>query len=136
MRGQSLIEFGLMVPTLVLLLAVVADFARVFYTAIEVADAARAGVQYGAQSYLTAVQYSAIQQAALNDGSNVSGLTASASDFCECSNSVVSCTAPGCTEPQVFVQVTTNATYQTLWRWPGIPASIPLSSTAVMEVKP
>jgi Flp pilus assembly protein TadG len=87
MKGQSTVEMGLLVPAVVLLLVVVGDFARVFYAAIEVANAARAGVQYGAQSYVTAINYDSIKQAALNDGQNISGLSATAADSCMCKRS-------------------------------------------------
>lgn len=135
-RGQSMVELALILPTLALLLVVVADFARVFYTSIAVANAARAGVQYGSQSLLTAIQYTSIQQAALNDGENVSGLSATASDFCMCNGSVVACSPPQCTQPQTFVQVTASATFHTLLNYPGVPSSVPINYTAVMEVKP
>jgi hypothetical protein len=104
---------------------------------ITVANAARAGVQYGAQSYLTAIDYSAVEQAAINDGQNVSGLTATATTFCQCNDTTVDCAAISpCSQPNVYVQVTATATFQPLFDYPGIPSSIPLSSTAVMQVRP
>lgn len=136
-KGQSMAELAFALPALALLLLVVTDFARVFYTSITVADAARAGVAYGAQSYLTAVNYSAIEQAALNDGKNVSGLTATATHFCQCNDTTVDCASVSpCSEPNVFVQVTATDTFHTMFDYPGIPSTIPLSSTAVMQVKP
>jgi Flp pilus assembly protein TadG len=135
MKGQSTVEMGLLVPVVVLLLVVVGDFARVFYAAIEVANAARAGVQYGAQSYVTAIKYDSIKQAALNDGQNISGLSATAADFCMCNGVKVACSPPQCSQPQLFVQVTTKATFKTLLNYPGVPSPIPLASTAIMEVQ-
>ncbi len=135
-KGQSMVELALILPTLALLLVVVADFARVFYLSIAVANAARAGVAYGTQNLLTAIQYTNIQQAALNDGANISGLTANASDVCMCGSSVVACSPAQCAEPQTYVQVTTSATFHTLLNYPGVPSTIPISYTATMEVKP
>src|SRR5579859_108552 len=109
-RGQTMVEIALMLPALALLLVVATDFARVFYAANGVASAARAGVQYGAQNYTTAINYSAIQQAALNDGQNISGLAATATDICMCNGAQVACSPPQCAEPELFVQVKTNAT--------------------------
>ena len=134
-RGQSALEMALAVPAIILLLVVVADFARVFYASVTVAHAARAGVQYGAQSYVTAINYPKIQQAALDDGSTVSGLSATATDFCMCNGSKVACSPQQCSAPQLFVQVTAKATFSTFLRYPGIPSSIPLQSTAIMEVQ-
>ncbi len=131
-----MVELGLVLPMLLLLLVVVADFARVFFASIAVANAARAGVQYGAQCYDTAIQTTNVQQAALNDGKNISGLSANASVFCMCSGSVVACSPAACAEPQAYVQVTASAPFHTLLNYPGVPSSIPLSAKAVMEVMP
>ena len=135
MRGQSPVEMALALPALVLLLVVVGDFARVLYASIGVANAARAGVQYGAQSYVTAINYTGMQTAAVNDGQNIAGISATATDFCMCNGDKVACSPPGCAEPQLFVQVTTQATFTTLLNYPGIPSPIPLKSTAIMEVQ-
>ncbi len=134
-KGQSVVEMALAASVLTLLLVTAADFARVFYASIEVANAARAGVQYGVQNYTTGVDYIGMENAALNDGKNIKGLTATASEFCQCGGNTVPCSPSGCSEPQIFVQVTTNATFNTLLHYPGARSSIPLSSTAVMEVQ-
>ena len=134
-KGQTMVEMALMLPALALLLVLAADFARVFYASIGVASAARAGVQYGAQNYTTAIDYNAIRQAALNDGQNISGLSAQATDICMCNGSQVACSPPQCAEPELFVQVKTTTTFHTLLKFPGVPSQIPLTSTAVMEVQ-
>jgi Flp pilus assembly protein TadG len=147
-RGQSSVELGLGLPFLAVLLFVVCEFARVFYVAIGVASAARAGVQYGAQTYVTAVDNSGMAQAANNDGKNIIGLSVTPTHFCMCDGAqcspaqssacVVSCSAPPstCTQPKVFVKVTTSATFNVggpIW---GLPSTIPLSSVAVMQAQP
>ena|SRR5690348_1474551 len=134
-KGQSVVELALAAPVLALVLVATADFARVFYASIEVANAARAGVQYGVQNYTTGVDYTGMQNAALNDGSNVSGLQATASEFCQCNGSTVACSPAQCSQPKIFVQVRTTATFSTMLHYPGISSSIPLSSTAVMQVQ-
>lgn len=134
-KGQSVVEIALAAPVLALLLVAVADFARVFYASIEVANVARAGVQYGVQNYTTGIDYPGMENAALNDGQNISGLQATASEFCQCGSQTVACSPSQCSQPQIFVQVTTNATFNTLLHYPGIQSSIPLSSIAVMEVQ-
>ena len=52
--GQALVELSLTLPILFLLLMGAAEFGTLAYSAIEVANAARAGVAYGAQSHVTA----------------------------------------------------------------------------------
>jgi hypothetical protein len=147
MKGQSATELAFGLPVLVLLLVVVADFARVFYMAMGVASAARAGVQYGAQSYVKAIDNTGMTTAATNDGQNIRGLSVVPTHFCMCDGAqyspaqasacVVSCTAPPatCTEPKVFVQVTTSATFNTLIRYPGVPYTVPLNSIAVLQAQ-
>jgi hypothetical protein len=51
-RGQSLVEFGLVLPLLILLLLGVADFGRVFADGITLEAAARDGAEAAAQEYL------------------------------------------------------------------------------------
>ena len=83
-RGQSAVELALGLPFLAVLLFVVCEFARVFYVAMGVASAARAGVQYGAQSYVKAIDNSGMTLAADNDGKNISGLSVTPTHFCMC----------------------------------------------------
>jgi hypothetical protein len=49
-RGQALVEFALVVIVMLLLLATVADFGRLFYTQITVENAARAGALVAART--------------------------------------------------------------------------------------
>src|SRR5271168_859868 len=97
--GQALVEFALTASVFTTLLLGAAEFAWLAYAAIEVSNAARAGVAYGSQSSATASNLAAMQTAATNDGANVSGLTATASEFWSCSNapSTQSSTPPTCT---------------------------------------
>src|SRR5260370_18631132 len=111
MKGQSTVGMGLLVAVGVLLLVVVGDWARVFYAAIEVANAARAGVQYGAQSYVTAINYDSIKQAALNDGQNISGLSATAADFCRGNGVKIACSPAQFSPPQLFIQLSTKSKF-------------------------
>jgi len=50
-RGTSLVEFAIVLPVLMFLLVGLSEFGRFGYYAILAANAARAGVQYGAQKY-------------------------------------------------------------------------------------
>lgn len=51
-RGQSLVEFGLVLPLLLVLLLGIADFGRVFAASITTEAAARNAAEAGAQEYL------------------------------------------------------------------------------------
>jgi Flp pilus assembly protein TadG len=82
-RGQSAVELALSIPLLIVLLLAAVEFGQIFYTQTCVTNAARAG----AQNITTAGGTAAgIEQAALADAPNISGLPATASHFCQCAN--------------------------------------------------
>jgi len=140
-----------MAPVLFTLLLAVGDYSRVFFKSMEVADAARAGAQYGAQRLVTSVDTAGIANAAINDASEI-GITASnvtSSTYCTCTGStvVVTCGVSACTSPateKVFVKVTVNATFNTSFAWGitlgghhmGLPTSTPLKATSELQVQP
>jgi hypothetical protein len=47
-RGQALVEFALIVPVMLLMLVIAIDFGRLFFSYIEVSNAAREGANYAA----------------------------------------------------------------------------------------
>jgi Flp pilus assembly protein TadG len=135
------IELALALPVLVLLLLAAADFGRLFYFWIAVNNAARAGAQYGSESLLNAANSTAMQNAATTDGSDIAGLTATASQCActpatgstvpQCVGSAYNCTnAPEAT----YVEVDTHATFQTIVSYPGIPSLMTLTGKAIMQV--
>jgi Flp pilus assembly protein TadG len=98
-RGQSVVEVALMTPLLLLLLVGTIEIGRYAYYGIEVSSAARAGVQYGAQSLADSKDLAGITQAAQKDAPEVSGMDVTATNQCACSNSpanLVGCPAWGC----------------------------------------
>lgn len=135
-RGSAVIELALIVPLLTLIAAGTMEFSRVFYTATAVANAARAGVQYAVQDPLNATDYTGMQQAAVRDGNDVSGMTATASQFCQCPDgSAASCGSGGCSNKRTYVQVLTTATFNTMGTYPMVPNSVILNDKAVIRVK-
>jgi Flp pilus assembly protein TadG len=136
--GQSLAEIGLLLPVILLTMVGLIEIGRVAYASIEVCTAARAGVAYGVQNEGTAGNTSAMQTAATNDV-NLSGMTASATYACKCSNgSTTSCTSNTCTAGthlEEYVSVTTSYTMSSLFKYPGIPQTYTLSGFATMRVK-
>jgi len=151
--GQSFVELALVMPIFVVLLVGAAEFGRLAYVAIEVSNAARAGVAYGAQSHITAANLAGMELAATNDGSNVvglagacagssvNGLCAVASQSCTCSDgTVITCANAGttCVSPARIiesVQVTTSAVVDPLIYLPGLPRSYTLGGQAIMRVE-
>jgi Flp pilus assembly protein TadG len=137
--GTATIELALLLPLLLLIALGAVDFGRVFYMGVEVANAARAGVQYGAQDLGHSTDYTGMQTAALNDGKDIPGMSATASRWCQCAGGTpTSCAASYCgaaSVPAVYVQVNTSATFNTLMKYPGVPSTVTLNKQAIMRVQ-
>jgi len=136
--GQSLVEVAVSFPVLLMLLLGAVEFGRLSYAKIQVVNAAHAGVQYGAQNRVTAANALGMQQAALQDGANISGLSATATYFCSCANGNVStCAATDCAGSRIleYVQVNTSATVNPLFYYRGSKRTFTLTGQAVMRVE-
>ena len=137
-KGQAAVELAVAVPVLVLLLLAGVDYGRVFYMSIGVNNAARAGAQYGSQTVITAADATGMIAAARSDASNLSTLTATASQCtCVTSTTVTACPSGYCTNaPQAtFVEVDTQGVFHTIVSYPGIPSSTTISGKAIMQVQ-
>jgi Flp pilus assembly protein TadG len=138
-RGQSLVELAISLPVLVLLFLAAVDFGRVFYMWIAVNNAARAGAQYGSQNVVNAANSAGMSLAATTDGSNIAGLSATASQCtCAAGTSVPVCSGSSynCTNAPmaIYVEVDTQAPFNTVITYPGIPSSITVTGKAIMQV--
>lgn len=140
-RGASIVELAFVTPVLLLLLIGVIDMGRAYYLSIEVANAAFAGAQYGVKSQDTSL--TDIEAAATNDASDVPGISATATVGCECSNDATTAqspcsptTPPACSGNTLvqYVQVSTTASYSTLFPWPSLPSSYTLNGNAKLRL--
>jgi Flp pilus assembly protein TadG len=135
-RGSAILELAIAVPLLTMVLAGTMELGRAYYAAAEVANAARAGVQFAAINPANASNSAGMQQAAKDDAMNVSGLTATASKFCECSDGTsVDCTTGSCSGKRTYVKVATSVQFQTIGTYPGIPSPFTIGSQATMRVQ-
>lgn len=135
-RGSAMVELALAISLLCILLAAVMEFSRLFYFSIAVNGAARAGVQYASQDPANASDYTGMQTAALNESSNIAGLTATATEFCQCPDgTATTCGGSGCSKVRTYVSVSTSAPFHTLGIYPGIPNSITMNGQASMRVR-
>jgi len=130
------VELALAAPLLLLLLAGVLDFAMVLRTAASVADAARAGAQYGSLSAANASNAAGIKAAAINAAPGISGMTASVTQSCQCSGGgAVSCGGSCGGGMLMYVQVTALATAPTVFNYSGLSFSGAVSSTVSMRAQ-
>ncbi len=141
-RGVALVEFAVAIPLLILLLLGVAEIGRYAYFSIIVANAARAGTAYGAQNGTTALDSPGIQSAVQNDGVNgISALAVTSSASCSCWNgasySATPCSLPltcASGHPVEFISVTVSGTAHSIFKYPLLPSSLPVSATATSRV--
>jgi Flp pilus assembly protein TadG len=139
-KGSALIELAIVAPILVLIALGVADFGRVFLTAITVTHAAKAGAQYGAQDVTTSANFAAINQFVRADASPTVLDSVKSSSTCRCSSGVTppggcSGSCPGYGAVQVFLTVRAKKTVTTFFRYPGLPRTIPVSRNVIFRVQ-
>ena len=107
-------------------------------------NAARAGVQYGARSTLTAVDTAGMESAARSDAGDIALSSVAASYLCSCHG------APGTAVPcdalpdpclaaadyrELHVTVIAQGAFAPLIRYPGL-AGVAISRTATQQVSP
>ena len=136
-RGTAMVEFALVLPVFLLLLAGVLDYTMMMRTAIAVADAARAGAQFGSLNPANASNTVGIQTAAASAAPDVTNLTATASKSCNCSGgAAVACnsTCPN-GSVRVYVQVTVQATSSPIFSYTPLLYNGRVSATASMRAQ-
>lgn len=163
-QGQSMLEFALMLPFLLLLAVGVVDIGRAIYYTIAVNNGAAAGAEFASQGFNQAGQTRQIKLTAVCDAANgdarqhlwdacSNGLLTEDNVTvilgCRCANdtSGLSCdpmptTACGSSftcDPGVntveCVRVQTTATFSPLFNWPGLPSSYTANGSAITRVR-
>lgn len=136
--GGAAIELAVVLPVLILLAIGAAEFGRVYFTAIGVASAARAGAQYGSQSVAKSSDIAGMNLAAEAEAGSIASVSPNSVRTCRCADgSLTSCSAqcPMIGYPEVFVQTTATKTVKFLLKYPGLPDSTIISRTAVFRVQ-
>jgi Flp pilus assembly protein TadG len=121
--GVAAVELAFVLPFLVFLFVIAADFSRVFYYDQILTKCARDGAAYAADATLAAQSpYSSLQQAALATAVNLNPQPTVTS-----SNGTDSSGNP-------YVKVTVAWQFKTVTAFPGIPNTVNLSQTVQMRV--
>jgi Flp pilus assembly protein TadG len=156
-RGQSLLEFALMLPFLLLLAVAVAELGRAVYYTVAVNNGATAGAEFGSQTSITAANKTGIINSAMCDANGGSppscktGILTSSNitvvNGCTCDDSGAgvscdpmpaqgTCASVSCTNAVVeCVQVSTTANFSPMFHYPGVPGSFTANGNAVMRVR-
>jgi Flp pilus assembly protein TadG len=147
-RGGALVETAFVLPILMVLVLGAADFGRVFYAAMTVTQAVKAGIQYGGQSIGKAADTAGEQAAAAAAATDISGFTAIAyapgtgQNPCTCWNAsagteanMASCTSSCTGSVRMYAYVTGSKTFTTFANYPGLPHSIVITRSASIRVQ-
>ena len=136
-EASAALELAVVIPVLLLLALGVAEYGRVYFTAIKVANAATAGAQYGAQNSGT-TDSAFVNPVARNDAGDPT-VVVSSNRSCRCPDSeatvLCSTTCAGYGSPQFFVSVTVSKSVPLLLKYPGLPPTIPVSRTTTIRVQ-
>ncbi len=138
--GTITMELGLVAPLLMLMMAGAADFARVFYHSITVANASGTGAFYGAQNTVKSANYSSIQTVATNDAADLENVSATATLYCDCPDGggIAACLDGDCGaygSRRVYSKVIVQQTFEPLLPWPGIPESVVATRETYIRVQ-
>jgi Flp pilus assembly protein TadG len=128
-KGQAMMEFALLLPVLLILLLGIIEFGRAAYYAIEVADAARAGAQYGSQSLADAANPGNIAAAAQNNAQDMGGALTVNAPQTACEAALAGC------YPLVYLTVTTTYNFTPLFNYPGLPTTYNLTGSSTLPVQ-
>jgi len=143
--GQALVETALTMPVLLLMLVGAVEFGRVAYAAIEVANSAKAAVQYGAQNPGTSTDTTTMETVAVAEAADYGislNTPITVAPSCSCAKLGVatstSCTSTACAAGGGYLiktlTVTTSAPFRPVFHIPGLPTSYTVSGRAVQEV--
>jgi Flp pilus assembly protein TadG len=136
-HGGALLELAVAVPIMLLLAVGAADYARVYYSGVTVANAAFAGAFYGVTTMNGSVPDSMIW-AAQQEAAPVTLDSVSAGQFCRCpSTGLVSCTLGTCTDgygvPQTYDSVWVKKNVPMMIRYLGLPSTVSVGRKAIVR---
>ncbi|HUQ99935.1 MAG TPA: TadE family protein [Gemmatimonadaceae bacterium] len=138
-RGSALIEFAIVTPLLMLFVLGAAEFGRVYFAAITVANAARVAAQFGSQEGHNS-DFPGMNAAAQAEAADLGTISNFPSNFCRCPDG----TAPACTSgatcagfgaPEVFIKDSVVKSVSLIMKYPGFPATITVSRVAVFRAQ-
>ena len=120
--GAAAVELAVLLPFLMFLCVIAADWARLMHYSIEVNDCARSGALYAADTtYASQSQYANVTDAALAETPELAS-TATVTSTTSANNQ--------------YVTVTVAVPFKTITNFPGVPSSQTVSRSVQMRVAP
>jgi Flp pilus assembly protein TadG len=143
-QGVAAVEFALIAPVLLVMLAGVIDFSLYIGTRIELEQALRAGAQYALKDFTDSTTISAAVTGATNLSSVTVSYDPATDSYCECPDGT-SNACPGnasysaCStgeRPGLFVTLVGSATYDPMFTdLPGLSSNMTVTQQVTMRVR-
>jgi len=141
-QGAIAVELAIIIPLLMLFFVGAFDYARLTQWAMVVANASRAGAQYGAQSQSKAADVAGINARVQAEAQEIGGVdpvtAASTSLFCRCAETRLTNCNQACNSAggrSYFVEVTATKLFVPSIPYPGLPASVQLSTGTEFRIR-
>jgi len=131
-----MLELVAVLPLLIIIGIGVMDYGRIMATAVAVANAARAGAEWGIQQPSHYTDHAKIRSFAQLDGNEAGAMVLDSRTYFMCGATVVSNTTicgGGYGAPRVYVEVRASKAVPLVMRFPGIPPSVTVSRTATFR---
>lgn len=125
-RAQSMVEFALVAPFLIILMLGVIDYGRVYFAYVSVTNGARTGADFASGSLTNAADITGIQNAALAETLELVNTSPT--------NPQVSVQTSTDSQGRLYADVTMQYTFTTIFPWPGLPSSMDVVRTVRSRV--
>ncbi len=110
-RGAAAVEFGLLVPVLLVLMLGIVNYGLVMFNKMELVSAARSGAQLALADY---TDTSSIKDAVVNATSlSLTTSDVTTTQFCECSGTTITCGDTTCTN-EIYLTITASDDFDLL----------------------
>ena len=120
-RGQSLVEFALVLPVLMILVLGTLDFGRVYFAYVSVTNAARNGADFAAGGPAASADLDGIRSTVLADTGDLPNSSPT--------NPGVTVATGSDSQGRPYADVTVSYAFTTLFPWPGLPDSLNVERT-------
>ena len=112
-RGTAMVEFAVIFMLMMVIAVGAADFGRIFFHGITVANAVSSGVHFGSYSGETAGRYNGITAMVTGDSNGIGAVTVTPDQYCACPgelpldscSEILETTCAGYGRPRAYVRV-------------------------------
>jgi Flp pilus assembly protein TadG len=140
--AATVVEFAILLPVLCFFFAVALDYARIFYFGITVQNCARNGAYYASDYpnnnyiYNNIYGYTSLADAVTRDAGDLSPTPTWTVGYGTSPSGPFTASSSSATNGGGYVQVTVNWTMTSLTSLPGIPSTVTVSRSCVMQIAP